>query len=798
MHLAPIRIWIILCSLLTSLSLATASRAAEQFPVFDNITANVDFWTKVYTEYSTTQAIVHDSKDLNIIYAVIDLQPYENAFARKINRQRMKRAKKKYEHILKRLAADPNSGNPEYRRVAELFGPQSTARTFRTASDRVRCQIGQSDRFKLGLIRSGAYIDQIRSIFRSYDLPEELAYLPHVESSFNTKAYSKFGAAGIWQFTRSTGRRFMKVGYVLDERRDPFLATHAAASLLKENFQKLGSWPLAITAYNHGASGMERARSKYGSYPAIFESYHSRTFKFASRNFYSEFIAAYQIASDYRNFFGDIALDRPAQFQTVALNGFAGFEKLCAHFGVSPETARSLNPALRPPVFDGQKLVPIGYPFRLPANLELAAVPSSLLDQRQRPSRFYTVQRGDTAGKIARLNGVKLADLILANNLDRRAVIYPRQTLRIPLPGEAFAVAQAEPRHESAASVVLAANDAEPTAASDPEPGDELPAAVEPSGTVIAAMDSAEPTGNEEEIRAAAEADAGGQPLVTPQPAGNDEAAAETAPPDGDESLDAVAEAETADDLTASTVLADNTDEAPEPVQPAGMSASEPDPGASDLENQTYPQPVLASMIPTAALVASIREAAAGVEKSEPPPSIEIVGADVRFEKTVAHGKRTVGILQVEIEETLGHYAEWADVRTQQIRRLNGLPFGQTLHLHQKIKIPLTKKTAREFEESRYEYHKRLQEDFFAVYRVSEIQPYRVGRGDNLWTLCLGKFDIPMWLLKNCNPEVDFADLRPHQKIMVPVIEKYTPDDPGLPSDQEPDQDETKSTEDLS
>ncbi len=102
-------------------------------------------------------------------------------------------------------------------------------------------------------------------------------------------AYSKFGAAGIWQFTRSTGRRYMEVGYVLDERRDPIRATHAAAQLLKENYEKLGSWPLAITAYNHGAAGMARARQKHGDYPAIFKSYRSRTFKFASRNFYSEF-----------------------------------------------------------------------------------------------------------------------------------------------------------------------------------------------------------------------------------------------------------------------------------------------------------------------------------------------------------------------------------------------------------------------------------------------------------------------------------------------------------------------------
>jgi membrane-bound lytic murein transglycosylase D len=141
-----------------------------------------------------------------------------------------------------------------------------------------------------------------------------------------------------------------------------------------------------------------------------------------------------------------------------------------------------------------------------------------------------------------------------------------------------------------------------------------------------------------------------------------------------------------------------------------------------------------------------------------------------------------VGLLQVEVEETLGHYAEWAGVRTQQIRRLNGLRFGRTLHLHQKIKIPLDKTSAVAFEEQRYEYHKRLQEDFFAVYRVSELEPYRVQPGDNYWTLCREKFGVPMWLLKHYNMDVDLADLHINQKLMIPAIQETAAGDPGTVS----------------
>jgi membrane-bound lytic murein transglycosylase D len=115
---------------------------------------------------------------------------------------------------------------------------------------KIRCQIGQKDRFREGLIRSGAFIDEMKQIFHSYGLPMDLVYLPHVESSFNPKAYSKFGAAGIWQFVREAGKRYMTVGYAMDERWDPIRSSEAAAQLLKRSYEKFGSWPLAMIHLN--------------------------------------------------------------------------------------------------------------------------------------------------------------------------------------------------------------------------------------------------------------------------------------------------------------------------------------------------------------------------------------------------------------------------------------------------------------------------------------------------------------------------------------------------------------------
>lgn len=677
---------------------AAPPAAADLFPRYEVIAPNVDFWIKVYSRYTTRQSIIHDSVDLTIVYDVIAVKPYDAPGAGNINRERLKRAKAKYENILKRLAADPAVDDEECRRVALLFGPRADAATFRRASRRVRSQLGQMDRFKAGLIRSGAYLDEIRTILKSYGVPEDLAYLPHVESSFNLSAYSKFGAAGIWQFTRSTGRQFMTVDYVMDERRDPIRATHAAARLLSQNHARLGSWPLAVSAYNHGANGMARARQMHGDYPAIFTHYHGRSFKFASRNFYSEFLAAREVAVNYRDYFGPLALDVPTPIHTVELAGYVHIEDLCDHYAISPEIVQEMNPALRPPVFNGQKYIPKGYRLRLPVDsaaggVTLAALPAALYKTDQKPSRFYTVQRGDTAGRIAQTHGVRLSDLILANNLSSRATIYPEQSLRIPLPGETVA----------------------PPASPTPAP----PAAAPPVMVAAASEETAA------------------------VPAGEGQTAEETPP---------------------SPVLA---------------AAPPPPP----LQAAFIPVPVQAPPVPAPA----VPETPEGQSVPDVPvvPGTEIVAIDVRFAQTDQSAPQPVGVLRVEVEETLGHYADWAGVPTRAIRRLNGLRFGRTLRLHEKIRIPLDKVPAAAFEELRYEYHKQLQEDFFAAYRVAELAPYQVRPGDNYWTLCRHQFDIPLWLLKHYNTEVDLAALRVRQELMVPVIAETSAGQPGTVTDDD-------------
>jgi membrane-bound lytic murein transglycosylase D len=416
--------------------------ASDLFPVYLCLKPNVAFWEEVYTRYSSKQGIFHDSSNLALIYEVIDLVDEKEPNARKINEARISESKRKYDGILEKLARKEPPSSSEEKRVAALLGPTAVSRDFLTAKQNLRCQIGQKDNFQEGLVRSGAFLEEIKGIFESYGLPADLAYLPYVESSFNYEAYSRFGAAGIWQFTQSTGKRLMKIGYTIDERRDPIRSSHAAAKLLKGNYETLGDWPSAITAYNHGLSGMLRAKQLLGSYEEIFKRYNGPLFKFASRNFYAEFLAARDVAKNYQRYFGELQLNKPAKWREIVLASYLPISDLVRQYGLNADVIRSLNPALRKPVYKGQKYIPKGYSLRLPilpGEIPVgfpSELPQQVYKSQQKRSLFYTVQRGDTARDIARIEGVELSDLILANNLNHKGTIYAGQNLRIPASDE--------------------------------------------------------------------------------------------------------------------------------------------------------------------------------------------------------------------------------------------------------------------------------------------------------------------------------------------------------------------------
>ncbi len=424
--------WIM--TLLVVLTTAGLAQGRERFPLYPDIRPNVRFWEKIYGRYTTRQGVLHDKHRLNIIYTVIDLVDWSTPGSARVNRELIKLARRHYKKILDQLGAGKKPVTREEKRVAAMF-PTRSRLAFRRARDDIRLQIGQKDRFRRGVIRSGAYMHSIKRIFRSYGLPAELAYLPHVESSYNPKAYSKAGAAGIWQFTRATGRQYMIINSFIDERNDPLLSTRAAARFLKSSYKQLGSWPLALTAYNYGQAGMERALRERKNYENIFNNHRTRLFRFASRNFYSEFLAAVYTARKLEKN-PAIILDRPQATLTIRLRGYANVHDIRAHFKISAIDFSRLNPALKKPVLAGEKYIPKSFPVRLPANRRtrrlVANIPSRLYHSRQIRDHEYIVRRGDTAGAIADRYRITVAKLIRANNLSRKATIRIDQKLKIP------------------------------------------------------------------------------------------------------------------------------------------------------------------------------------------------------------------------------------------------------------------------------------------------------------------------------------------------------------------------------
>jgi membrane-bound lytic murein transglycosylase D len=158
-----------------------------------------------------------------------------------------------------------------------------------------------------------------------------------------------------------------------------------------------------------------------------------------------------------------------------------------------------------------------------------------------------------------------------------------------------------------------------------------------------------------------------------------------------------------------------------------------------------------------------------------PPESIvnaDMVQGQLAIKRIRTNKGRSIGRIQVEVEETLGHYAEWLQVSASELRRLNGLRFGRPLRINQSLKIPLRRVTKDDFEEKRFEFHKKLAEDFFASFRIEKVETYTVRRGDSIWTISKEKFDVPLWLIKKYNAHLDFSALHPAQELSIPIVQK--------------------------
>jgi len=432
---------------------------AYTWPRPASLEPQIRFWRSVFAEWGEHHVVVHDSVDLDKVYVVIDLTADSKRMG-PIALEKLRNARTAYEEqriaaMLMRFHAGATPATPEERRIYAMFDKDRSADRFRIAAtdDRLRTQRGIKERFKRGIEHQRRYRVEMERIFKEEGMPVELTRMPLIESCFDINAYSHVGAAGIWQFMPSTGRRFMTVGDRVDERRDPLRSTRAAARYLRENYHTVGTWPLAITGYNHGPGGLRRAASELGTTDigVIVKHYKGPSFGFASRNFYAEFLAALDVERDAEKYFGPIRTRPLPETREIHLDRSLGIGVAAGLARTSTAELVALNPALMPSVVQGRHYIPSGYKLRVPphsaagfegrlASLEVeksvtrTARPAvrSTRPPSKYASRTHKVARGQTLTAIARRYRVTVSALRAANGLRSSSHIKAGQVLRIP------------------------------------------------------------------------------------------------------------------------------------------------------------------------------------------------------------------------------------------------------------------------------------------------------------------------------------------------------------------------------
>jgi len=662
--------------------------------------------------------VVHDIRNLDIVYEVVYLG--EKPLSRRARERKLEKTKKKYRNILRRIAKTKNKAQlkGDDKRVFALV-----KKDFYRASRNIRAQLGQKDRFREGIERSGLYMDEIKRILKEFNLPVELSLLPHVESSFQIGAYSSAGAAGIWQFTRGTGRLFMRVGYDVDERRDPILATYGAAKLLKKNFESVGSWPLAITAYNHGLQGMKRAKKRFGSdIVKVIAKYKSRTFGFASQNFYAEFLAALHVIKNQNKYFPKLVIKKPIRKVSLVLPDYIHIRTAMNYFNMSREELAEANPSLRRPVLNGEKRIPKGFVFQAPLrkidNLmaRYGQIPQKVKYGSQLRSKWYTVRRGDTLSGIALRFGTTVGSLKGFNNLGRRNRIYVGQVLQLPRRNSrrqpTFRLAKLDSSKYSTTIVSYRVRR-----------HDNLSKIAKRFDTNVSHLTRINRFRNPDSLYP-------GQKIKVPR----------------------------------REIIGGQIKLASSNVKTRNFKLSVNRPQVSKSSNTAKKS----TKIKTARAVSPgtlqvARNSTDRINKNRPafkPVSFSPDG----------DSDSLIGTITVDFDETLSHYAEWSRQSIKALRRMNRIGKRGVIVVHDKIRVSFSKTRPGNFEEKRQEYHKAIQEDFFNNYEISKLAIRSVEKGETLWEICNEIYTIPLWLLSSYNAEKDINSLAVGEPIVIPVI----------------------------
>ena len=287
------------------------------------------------------------------------------------------------------------------------------------------------DKIQAGLVRSGRYLPMIHQVFAEEGLPQDLAMIAFIESSFLPMARSNKMAHGIWQFMPRTGRQYgLRSNGIVDERRDPEKSTRAAARYLAYLYEIFGDWYLAMAAYNAGEGKILRAMDRTNARD-FWQLSSTSAIRKQTKNYVPAFLAAVLISKNPSHYGFSVVPDPPMTFDTLRLDRSISLEDLGKAMEVPVDDLQALNPELITFVTPQQ---PEGYELRIPdgthetVSLAVAAVPTT------RPPEFRThvAKKGDTLPKIARRYGVSVSSIASANSLSTRARLSRGQEIMVP------------------------------------------------------------------------------------------------------------------------------------------------------------------------------------------------------------------------------------------------------------------------------------------------------------------------------------------------------------------------------
>ena len=294
-------------------------------------------------------------------------------------------------------------------------------------------QLRRHDWFQEALDRSGYYREMIEKIFAEEEMPQDLLYLAMVESAFKSRAISRAGARGIWQFIRGTGRRYdLRQDFWVDDRFNPEKATRAAARHLKDLYEQFGDWYLVMAAYNSGSRRVERAIRRTGSRDFWVHA-KRRVLPRETRSYVPLILAAIVIAKNPEEYGFEPPTTTPLEYDVVRVEYPVDLATAAKSAGVSVDDMKFLNPELR------RWVTPLdskNYALRVPkGTTEVFRTALATIPEAERV-RFGThvVRRGDTLSQIASRYGTTIGALTAANDISRRSLIHPGQVLTVPVP----------------------------------------------------------------------------------------------------------------------------------------------------------------------------------------------------------------------------------------------------------------------------------------------------------------------------------------------------------------------------